>query len=428
MNKFAKNFLDFSYKSPVSFYGVKNSIVLLEEKGYKKLEEKDKWELKNKEKYYVTINDSSLFAFEIGDKKPSETSFRIVGSHTDSPGIRIKPNPEICENGFLKLNIEVYGGPILNTWLDRPLALAGRVFTKGENSFSPKVHLVNINKALMIIPNLAIHQNREVNKGIELNKQIDMLPTLAVVKEGLEKENYLLKLLAKEAKIKEEILDFELYLYEYEKGNFVGANQELLSASRIDNLASMYGSLVALTESKDFSGIKVLAAFDNEEIGSETRQGADSNNLAYLLERLVYGLGGTREEYLRALASSFMFSADGAHAIHPNKGSTTDPTNIPRVNGGVTIKYSANFKYTTDALSSSIIKDLANKNNIKYQIFVNRADMLGGSTIGPASSKYLPIPSIDLGIPMLSMHSIRELCGVEDLVSIKELIRVFYEA
>lgn len=429
MNKFAKNFLDFSYKSPVSFFAVKNGVELLEKKGYKKLNLNDKWQLKNSSKYYVTINDSALYAFEIGNNDVSETSFRIVGSHTDSPSIKIKPNPEIVENGFLKLNIEIYGGPILNTWLDRPLSLAGRVYTKSENSFKPNVHLININKALMIIPNLAIHQNREVNKGIELNKQIDMLPTLSLVKEKFEKKDYLIKLLAKELNIESsEILDFEIYLYEYEKGSFVGAEDELLSASRIDNLASVYSSLEGLLESKTFGGIKVAAAFDNEEIGSETRQGADSNSLAHIMERVIYALGGTREDFLRSLPESFMLSADGAHAIHPNKSSTTDPTNIPKLNNGVAIKLSANFRYSSDSLSTSVIKDIADKNNLKYQYFVNRSDLVGGSTIGPASSKYLPITSVDLGIPMLSMHSIRELCGIEDLTNIKNLIKAFYEA
>lgn len=427
MKNFAKEFLDFSYESPVSFFTVKNSIEILKNKGFIELNENEKWNLKNNEKYLLNINNSGLFAFEIGKNPVDKTSFRIVGSHTDSPSIRIKPNPEIVDNGFLKLNVEIYGGPILNTWLDRPLSIAGRVYTKEANSFKPKLHLVNINKPLMIIPNLAIHQNREVNKGVELNKQTDMLPTLALVKDGFEKKNYLLELLSSELKVNSsDILDFELYLYEFDKGNFVGVNEEFLSASRIDNLASVFATLKALTDSKSFDGIKVLAAFDNEEIGSETRQGADSNTLSHILERVVYSLGGSREDYLRALTESFMFSADGAHAMHPNKPGTTDPTNIPKVNGGVTIKYSANFRYTTDSLSASIIKDIAEKNDISYQIFVNRSDMLGGSTIGPASSKYLPIPSIDLGIPMLSMHSIRELCGIEDLSSIKELIKAFY--
>ena len=329
----------------------------------------------------------------------------------------------------MKLNIEIYGGPILNTWLDRPLAMAGRVYTRGENSFKPKMNLLNINKPLMIIPNLAIHQNREVNKGVELNKQIDMLPTLSVIKEGFEKKNYLINLIAKELKVKtEDILDFEIYLYEYEKGSFVGVEGELLSASRIDNLASVYGSLLGLTESSEFGGIKVVAAFDNEEIGSETRQGADSLILSNILERIVYSLEGNRQNFLEITSKSFMISADGAHAIHPNKPSLTDPTNHPMLNKGPVIKLSSNFRYTTDSLSSSIIKDLADKNKIKYQYFVNRSDLVGGSTIGPASSKYLPITSVDLGIPMLSMHSIRELCGVEDLESIKNLIKVFYEA
>lgn len=427
MINFAKDFLNFSYKSPSAFLTIENAVKILDDFGYSKLDIKDSWELKKNQKYYLTINDTSFFAFKTSSKDINETFFKIVGSHTDSPSIKIKPSPEIIENDYLKLNVEIYGGPILNTWLDRPLGISGRVYTKSENAFLPKPHIINVNKPLMIIPNLAIHQNREVNKGVELNRQIDMLPIATLIKEKSEQNNFLIELISKEINVNvSEILDFEIYLHEIDKGSFVGTDSEFLSASRIDNLASVYTSLMALEESENSSYIPIIAAFDNEEIGSETRQGADSLILSNILERIVYSLEGNRKNFLEITSKSFMISADGAHAIHPNKPSLTDPTNHPMLNKGPVIKLSSNFRYTTDSYTGSIIRQIAEEKEINYQYFVNRSDLQGGSTIGPASSKYLPIPSIDLGIPMLSMHSIRELCGIEDLFTLKNLLKEFY--
>lgn len=429
MKKLAEDFINFSYKSPNGFFAVENGKKILDKKDYTQLYLGDKWNLEKNSKYYLTINESSLFAFETGNGEVEENGFRIIGSHTDSPGIKIKPNPEIVENNYLKLNIEIYGGPILNTWLDRPLSIAGRVYTKGHEHFAPKLNLVDLKKPLLIIPNLAIHQNREVNKGVELNKQTDMLPVVTLIKENFEKKDFLLGLLAGELGVKvEEILDFELYLYEVDKGQLIGLEEEFVSAARIDNLASMFASMEGLLDSDKFDGVKVIAAFDNEEIGSRTKQGADSVTLATILEKIIYGLGKNKEDYIRSLEKSFMLSADGAHAVHPNQSSKTDPTNTPKVNGGVAIKYNSNFSYTTDAYSGSIVKAIANEADIKYQYFVNRSDLGGGSTIGPLSSKHLPINSIDLGLPMIAMHSVRELCGVEDIYSLKKLIEVFFSA
>ncbi len=427
MKDLAKKFIDFSYSSPNGFFAVENGKNDLKDNGFIELSLKDRWALESGGKHFVTVNESSLFAFEIGSKDIEKHGYRIVGSHTDSPGIKIKPNPEIIDKNYLKLNVEIYGGPILNTWLDRPLSIAGRVYTKSDSLFNPKLHLVDLKKPLLIIPNLAIHQNREVNKGVELNRQVDMLPIVTLVKENFEKEGFLISLISKNLDIKvEDILDFELYLYEVDKGQLIGLEEEFLSASRIDNLASMFASTEGLKDSDNFLGVKVVAAFDNEEIGSRTKQGADSVTLATLLEKISYSLGKDKEDHFRALQNSFMLSADGAHAIHPNQGGKTDPTNIPKVNEGISIKYSSNFSYTTDAFSGSVIKALAGENSIKVQYFVNRSDLGGGSTIGPLSSKHLPINSVDLGLPMIAMHSVRELCGVEDLHSLKKLIEVFF--
>lgn len=428
MKKFAEEFIGFINNSPNAFYAVDESKKILMENSYEELKMKDKWVLEKGGKYYVTVNESAMIAFELGKGEVEDYGFRIAASHTDSPGIKIKPNPELVENSYFKLNIEIYGGPIYNTWLDRPLSLSGRVYIKSDSIFEPQCKLIDIKRPVMTIPNLAIHQNRDVNTEGKLNPQIDMLPLLATVKEGFEKENFLVKLVAEELKVDlEEILDFELYLYETSEALLLGIEEEFVSAGRIDNLASFYAGLCAMKESGEFLGVKVLTAFDNEEIGSRTKQGADSFMLKNILEKLVYSLGKSKEDYIRALDKSFIISADGAHAVHPNQASKTDITNIPVVNRGVAVKYNSNFAYTTDAFSAGVLKALTLKNNIKLQTFVNRSDMRGGSTIGPLSSKYLPIDSIDLGIPMLAMHSIRELCGVEDLWDLKNILVSYFQ-
>ena len=426
---FAKNLIDFIYDSPTAFHATSTSKALLDNNGFKELKLNEKWRLEEGRKYYVTKNSSAIIAFKINSKNINKEGFRIIGSHSDSPTFRIKPNPEIsAENTYLKLNTECYGGPILNTWLDRPLGIAGRVVLKGDNILQPKEMLINLEKPLCIIPNLAIHMNRSVNEGYAYNKQKDMLPLVGLLNESLEKDEFLLKQICKKLKInKEEIIDFDLFLYEFEKGRLIGPNEEFISTGRLDNLSMVHASLHALINSKGQSGINVVAIFDNEEIGSSTKQGADSNMLLNILEIICIGLGKNREEFFNSIYSSFMISADLAHAVHPNITEKHDPINRPVMGKGPVIKINANQSYTSDAHSIAVYKSICKEANVNYQEFVNRSDERGGSTIGPISSTHLDIPSVDVGNPILAMHSIRELGSVDDHISIYKTFNKFYE-
>ncbi|MDD7795020.1 M18 family aminopeptidase [Clostridium sp. 'White wine YQ'] len=414
--KLAKNLIDFIYESPTAFHATERVKRELKANGFQELKEEDRWQITSKGKYFTTKNHSAIIAFAVGKESPAKSGFKIIGAHTDSPGFRIKPNPEmVIENAYIKLNTEVYGGPILPTWFDRPLALAGRVTLKSENPLCPKVQFININKPILIIPNLAIHMNRDVNDGVKINRQKDTLPLISMINDELEKGNLILKLIAKELKTNiNEIIDFDLFPYEYEKGSIIGLNEEFISSSRLDDLSMVHAGLEALLSSKTTDGTNVLVCYDNEEVGSLTKQGADSEFLASTLERIVLSLKGDREDYLRSLARSFMISADLAHAIHPNYSEKSDPVNKPIINGGPVIKIAASQSYTTDADSSSVYQEICKKAGVPCQKFVNRSDMRGGSTIGPISSSHLNIRSVDMGSPILGMHSIRELGGVKD--------------
>lgn len=361
-------------------------------------------------------NDSAIIAFEIGCGEIEEDGFRLIGAHTDSPGFRIKPSAEMTvENNYIKLNTEVYGGPILSTWFDRPLSIAGRVTLKSNNVFKPETRLIDINKPVLIIPNLAIHMNRSVNEGYEFNRQKDVLPLLALCNEKLEKDNYLMNLLAETLNVeKENILDFDLFLYDVSEGSLVGLNEELISVGRLDDLWMVFAGLKALTESNKIKATKVLVALDNEEIGSLTSQGANSSILENILERIALGLDKDREGFRRALSNSVMISADLAHAIHPNYTEKCDPTNKPLLGGGPVIKIAASGSYSTDSYAAGVFKGVCEKAGVPCQVFVNRSDMRGGTTIGPITAAKLNIPVIDMGAPLLSMHSIRELASVKD--------------
>ena len=429
MKDFAKNLIDFIYESPTAFNFVETSRKLLDENGFCELDFLDEWKLKENGKYYITKNLSSLVAFTINSNNTCEEGFRIIGSHSDSPCFKIKPNPEMtCENRYLKLNTECYGGPILSTWLDRPLSLAGRVCLKSDNVLKPNEKIININKPVCIIPNLAIHLNRSVNEGYAFNKQKDMLPFVGVLNETLEKDDFLINLISNELKVdKEDIIDFDLFLYEYEKGKLIGIGEEFISSSRLDNLSMAHASLNALINSKNSKGINVVAVFDNEEVGSSTKQGADSNMLLNILERICISLSKNREDFLKSIYSSFMISADLAHAVHPNLGEKHDPVNRPIIGAGPVIKINANQAYTSDSYSTSVYKSICKESNIKYQEFVNRSDERGGSTIGPISSTHIDIPSVDVGSPIFAMHSIRELGSVSDHFNIYKTFLKFFE-
>jgi aspartyl aminopeptidase len=431
MNKeivLAKDLIDFIYESPSAFHAVKNIKDVLNKHGFIELNEGDRWEIQKGGRYFVKRNDSALIGFTVGNGIVAKKGFKIIGAHTDSPSFRIKPSPEMTSEGkYIKLNTEVYGGPILNTWMDRPLSLAGRVTVKGDNILFPKTILINIKKPILIIPNLAIHMNRNINKGIELNKQIDLLPLMSMVNSSLEKDNILIHTIARELKIKEQdILDFDLYLYEFQKGNLIGLNDEFVSSSRLDDLEMLHAGLYSLINSTITDTTNVLACFDNEEIGSETKQGADSEFLANILERIVICFGGDREDYFRALNKSFMISADAAHAVHPNKSEKSDPTNRPIINDGPVIKISSQQKYTSDSNSIAVYEAICNKCGVPFQKFVNRSDEAGGSTIGPISSSHVSIRSVDIGTPLLAMHSIRELCGVLDHYYVEKTFEEFF--
>lgn len=426
----ANELIDFTYSSPTSFHAVQNVKNTLLKSKFVELDEAKKWKLKSGGKYFIIRNNSALVAFIVGLNKPSNTGIRIVGAHTDSPCFRIKPTPEmIAENKYFKLNTEVYGGPILNTWLDRPLSIAGRVTLATDDVMNPRIELVNINRPICIIPNISIHMNPELNSGYKLNKQIDMLPLLGNVNSKLETKGYLQKLVAKELRVShKQIIDFDLFLYEHARGSLTGVDDQLISASRLDDLEAVNAGINAITSLKKPKVTCVVSCFDNEEVGSATRQGADSQMLSSIIERIVISTGGSREDFFRALSKSFIVSADGAHAVHPNAGTKCDPSNRPGLNSGIAIKMSANKSYTSDAQSIAIFKQICSDNNIDTQIFVNRSDMRGGSTIGPISSTHLDIASIDVGIPMLAMHSIRELCGVKDHISMIKALTSFFKA
>lgn len=428
VKSFAREVIEFIDESPSTYHVVKNCSDILDENGFERIMPREKWEIKKGGKYFLKKSSSTIIAFTVGEDFDVKNGFKIFGAHTDSPCFRIKPSPEIVTENVVRLNTEVYGGPILSTWFDRLLSIAGRVIVKGENSFFPRTVKIKIDEPLLTIPNLAIHQNREVNNGVKIDKQNDVLPVISLINKNFEREGYLERVILEKTGIKkEDIIDFDLYLYATEKGCLLGANEEFMSSPKIDNLASVYTGLIGLLEAEENQDrINIFVAFDNEEIGSATKQGADSNYLLNTLERISLALGLSRGDFLQMLESSYILSADAAHAAHPAHLGKTDPTNRGKINEGISIKISAKQKYTSDGYSIAVIKQLIEGTEIQIQPFVNESNELGGSTIGPISSTHLDIDGVDLGVPMLAMHSVRELCGIFDVFYLKELAKEFF--
>ena len=428
VKSFAREVIEFIDESPSTYHVVKNCSDILDENGFERIMPREKWEIKKGGKYFFKKSSSTIIAFTVGEDFDVKNGFKIFGAHTDSPCFRIKPSPEIVTENVVRLNTEVYGGPILSTWFDRPLSIAGRVIVKGENSFFPRTVKIKIDEPLLTIPNLAIHQNREVNNGVKIDKQNDVLPVISLINKNFEREGYLERVILEKTGIKkEDIIDFDLYLYATEKGCLLGANEEFMSSPKIDNLASVYTGLIGLLEAEENQDrINIFVAFDNEEIGSATKQGADSNYLLNTLERISLALGLSRGDFLQMLESSYILSADAAHAAHPAHLGKTDPTNRGKINEGISIKISAKQKYTSDGYSIAVIKQLIEGTEIQIQPFVNESNELGGSTIGPISSTHLDIDGVDLGVPMFAMHSVRELCGIFDVFYLKELAKEFF--
>ena len=414
MIKRLMNFLD---ASPVNFLAVKNIAGELEKAGFRHVDPRMPLGcIKAGDKLYVTKNDSSIYAFHIGTLPLAEAGFRMICAHCDSPTFRIKPNAEmLCEGGMVKLNTEVYGGPIMSTWFDRPLTLAGRVIVKGDDMLSPKTLLMHVKRPLLQISNLAIHFNRQVNDGVKLSKQKDVLPLLGMVTDELERGNMLTKVICSELNInKEDILDFDLYLADSTPACTFGVHDELISSGRLDDLSMCFAGLEALLAAPLTDTTKVLAIFDNEETGSQTKQGAGSPFLASMLKRIAMAQSGSEEAYWQAVERAFMISADNAHAWHPNYPEKFDPTNHPVLGGGPVIKFNAAQKYASDAVSAAVFAEICREAGVPCQRFVNHSDVAGGSTLGNILASSIPLRGVDMGNAILAMHSCRETGSVAD--------------
>ncbi len=404
------------------FHTVKEAIEQFSLAGFQELIWEEDWKVEKGKGYFLRVYGSSLIAFIIGENWEAKDMLRIEAAHADFPCFKIKPLPEKIGR-YAVLNVEVYGGPIFNTWLDRPLSIAGRVALRGKEAFVPEIRLLDMEEPVCIIPNLAIHMNRKINEGIELNRQVDLLPLAGIKERG----DWFLKEIADRLEVRqEEILDYELNLYNVDKPTVFGFQKEMLTSPRIDNITSVQACVSGLIHSGKEKGIHVVALFDNEEVGSKTKQGGDSMLLSYILERLYLALGKGRAEYLSAIAGGMMLSVDVAHAIHPNHPEKCDITNQIYLNDGVALKQSGTQRYATDCEATAIIEQLCYENQIAYKKFANRSDIPGGSTLGSLQSSILPMRTVDMGIPILAMHSARETMGVTDYKSLCKLMEVFF--
>ncbi len=422
--KYAQELLEFIWESPTSFHAVANLGKAFEEKGFQRLEERAEWVLEPGKGYYVTRNDSALIGFRI-PREGEPAGFHIAASHGDSPAFKIKESPEMtAENAYRKLNTEKYGGMILSTWLDRPLSVAGRVVVKGEGG--TETRLVNVQEDLCVIPNLAIHMNRDQGKDADLNPQTDMLPLYGEWEEGAEKDRLMARV-AREAGVEPgDILGHDLFLYVRERGRILGEEENFVHSSRLDDLQCAYASARAFLESEPEQYVTVCAVFDNEEVGSGTKQGADSTFLEDTLWRIGESLGRNSSGFLRMIAESFLISADNAHAVHPNRPEKADPTNRPLLNRGIVIKFHGSQKYATDAVSAARIRLLCQEAGVPCQTYANRSDIAGGSTLGNISTAHVSVSSADIGLPQLAMHSAVETAGVKDTKYAVDMFRVFF--
>lgn len=431
-----KRLLSFLDASPVNFLAVKNIADTLLANGFRRVDPSQPLgEVKSGDRFFVTKNDSSVFAFRIGNKPIADAGFHMICAHCDSPTFRIKPNAEmLTEGGIVKLNTEVYGGPIMSTWFDRPLTLAGRVIVRGEDVMHPQTLLLHIKRPLLQISNLAIHFNRQVNDGVALSKQKDVLPLLGQITSQLEAGNLLMNVILEELNgnaagrelCAKDILDFDLYLADATPACTFGVHNEFISSGRLDDLSMCYAGLEALIASDTTDTTQVLALFDNEETGSQTKQGAGSPFLSFMLKRIALAQSNTEEAYYQAVERAFMISADNAHAWHPNYPEKYDPTNHPMLGGGPVIKFNAAQKYASDAVSAAVFAGLCEKAGVPCQRFVNHSDVAGGSTLGNILASSIPLRGVDMGNAILAMHSCRETGSVADHVYCVKVFTEFY--
>lgn len=408
--------IDFLNSSPVNFLAVNNIAQALDNAGYTRIDMQNTLpDMLPGSKFYCIKNNSAIFAFHIGNELLSESGAHIIAAHSDSPTFRIKPNAEMIKQGIVKLNTESYGGAIMSTWFDRPLSLAGRVILRGSDVMHPVTRLLHIQRPLLSIPNLAIHFNRQVNDGVKLSKQKDMLPVMGIISNELEKDGMLMSLIAGELGVEaKDIMDFDLYLYDTTPACTWGIHNEFISSGRLDDLSMVHAGLEALLAAPQTAPTHILAIFDNEEVGSGTKQGAGSNLFSSLLERIIRHQGGNHEDYCRMVEKSFLVSADNAHGWHPNYDEKYDPTNHPILGGGPVVKYNAQQKYLSDAYSAAVFSGICHKAGVPCQTFVNHSEVAGGSTLGNILSASLPIAGVDMGAALWAMHSVRETASVRD--------------
>ena len=402
------------------FHVVSNMEGELIQAGYQALDEKESFALVKGGKYYVKRNGTSLIAFAIPENL-THLSFQLTATHNDSPTLKLKPDPLLRRQGLLSLNVEPYGGLIYSTWLDKPLSFAGRLMVKKDGKIES--HLLAIDEDLLIIPNVAIHLNREINKGFSYDPAKDLIPLFGTDEENFDFKKYLLQ----KAGIEDgELLSFDLFLYNREKARRIGLNQEFLASGRLDDLSSAYAALLGFLSGKKTNHISLFASFDNEEVGSLTKQGANSTFLKDVMQRIVSALDGKNDDYQKAVANSILLSIDNAHATHPNHPEYADSTSFIGLNKGIVIKYNANQSYTSDALSASLVFALAKKAGVPLQEFTNRSDLRGGSTLGNLSNSEVSLTSVDIGIPQLAMHSSYEVLGIKDLESLIALTKDYF--
>ena len=418
-----KKLADYVRKSPTAYHAVATAVKQLSATGFMEWSPLAAEAVKPGAKLWYSPYPTCLFAFVIGKK---EGILKLAGAHTDSPCFHIKPNPDCPQQLYLRLNTDVYGGPIYNSWLDRPLSIAGSVALRDGDTAIPKLRLVDLKAPVLTIPNLAIHMNHDANKGHEWNPQTELLPLLGM-KDEKDQDAGFVKFLAKKLKVKvSDILDFDLFVYNTEDALLQGMNEEFLSAPRLDNLTSCFALLEGLCNAEEPDGISVIALYDNEEVGSLTARGADSRTLPMLLENIYEALGKSRSEMNADILAGTLLSVDVAHAMHPNFVGKNDPTNFACLNEGVVFKLNSNQKYINNLETLSRLELLCEKEQIPYKKYVNRSDVAGGGTIGNRMASHLPMCGLDMGVPLLAMHSARELMGVKDQFALQNLITSFF--
>ncbi len=414
----AQKLIDFIKKSPTGFHAI--DTIMQELSGFEPLQESESWRLQPGGKYYVTRNRSSIIAFTL-PKGPFK-AFQLIASHSDSPTFKIKENAEIVKGKYVQLDTERYGGMIMSSWFDRPLSVAGRVLVRGEKGV--KTVLVNLDRDLLVIPNVAIHMNREINNGYKYNAAVDTFPLWG---SDETKDTFKAEVAKAAGAAPEDILGTDLFLYNRMEGRVWGVRDEYVSAPRLDDIECAFASIEALKAAGDSGHANVCCVFDNEEVGSTTKQGADSSFLYDVLRRILLSLGCGEEDYYKTLAASFMLSADNAHAVHPNHPEYSDPVNQTQMNGGIVIKFNANQKYTTDGVSEAVFHQICQRAGVPVQHYANRSDLPGGGTLGNISGSHVSINTLDIGLAQLAMHSCYETAGVKDIDYMIDGMKAFYE-